>query len=178
MWRGFPLVVAVVGICSSIAAFVALLEVKAPGWGVVALEHWSTIAVALSIALALAFGRRAPVGPGAAQVAAAAAAVAFAVVALAKVYTGSISVSHVAAALSWASEAQALGVGALALGLIGPRMRGPAGWIGFLVAVCVTVGLAGYATSLKFDFEASVWFLAAGTAASLAGSAAARMDKR
>jgi hypothetical protein len=148
------------------------------GWGVVALEHWSPILIALSIALALAVERRATAGAWQAQIAAAAVAVAFVVVALVKVYSASSTpAGRLANALSWVAEAQALGVGALAFGLIGRRASSSAGWIAFVVAVCVTVGFAGYATSLTFDFKASVWYLAAGTAASLAGSAAARMHR-
>lgn len=178
MWRDLPLVVAFVGVCASIASFIALMEIRAHRLGrrrAGALEPDSHSALDC-----LGLGGRAAGHGGAwqAQIAAAAVAVAFVVVALVKVYSASSTpAGRLANALSWVAEAQALGVGALAFGLIGRRASSSAGRIAFLVALGVTVGFAGYATSLKFDFKASVWYLAAGTAASLAGSAAARMHR-
>jgi uncharacterized membrane protein YozB (DUF420 family) len=125
MWRDFPLVVAFVGVCASIASFIALMEISAPGWGVVALEHWSAILIALSIALALAVERRATTGAWPAQIVAEAVSVAFAIVALVKVYSHSSTVA------------------------------------------------GGIGESLNW-----VWYLVVVTAASLAGSAAARMHRR
>lgn len=179
MWRNFPIVVAVVGVCASIASFIALMETSSPVWGVIALEHGSLILIALSIALALAVERRTTAGAWQAQLAAAAVSIAFAIVALVKLYSASsTSASGLGQGLSWASEAQTLGAGALALGLIGLRVTNSTSWIAFLAAVCAAVGSAGYAISLQFEIKAFVWYLVAGTAAALAGSAAARTHRR
>jgi hypothetical protein len=175
VWRDFPIVVAVVAVFASIASFIALMEISSPGWGVSALEHGSVVLIALSIALALAVERRATAGAWQAQLAAAAVSIAFAIVALVKLYAA--SASGFGPGLAWASEAQTLGAGALALGLIGLRVTSSASWIAFLAAVCAAVGFAGYAISLQFDIKAFVWYLVAGTAAALAGSAAARMHR-
>ena len=178
MWRDFPLVAAVVGVCASIASFVALMEIRAPGWGVVAVEHASGVLLGLAIALALAIKRRPTVGAWQFQIAAATVAVAFVIVAFVKTYSPSSVASSIGGGLDWASEAQTVGLAALAFGLIGLRVASRVSWIAFLAAVSVAVGLAGYAITLKFDFRAFVWYLAAGTTASLAGSAAARMRRR
>jgi hypothetical protein len=46
VWRDFPIVVAVVGVCASIASFIALMEISSPGWGLIALEHGSVVLIA------------------------------------------------------------------------------------------------------------------------------------
>ena len=155
------------------------MEISFPGWGVIALERSGVVLIALSIALALAVERRATAGAWQAQLAAAAVSIAFTIVALVKLYSASSTLaSGLGQGLSWASEAQTVGAGALALGLIGLRVTSSASWIAFLAAVCATVGFAGYAISLELDTKAFVWYLVAGTAAALAGSAAARMHRR
>jgi hypothetical protein len=176
VWRDLPIVVAFVGVCASIASFIALMEISSPGWGVVALEHGSVVLIALSVALALAVQRRATAGAWQAQVAAAVVATAFAIVAIAKLY-GSAS-SGLFQGLNWAEEAQIVATGALAFGLIGLRVASSAAWTAFLAAVCAAVGFAAYAISLQLDAKAFTWYLVAGTATALAGSAAARMHKR
>ena len=179
MWRDFPIVVAVVGVCASIASFIALMEISSPGWGLIALEHGSVVLIALSIALALAIERRPTAGAWQVQVAAAAVSIAFAIVALVKLYSASSNLdSGLGQGLNWASEAQTVGAGALALGLVGLRVTSSASRIAFLAAVCAAVGSAGYAISLQTEIKAFVWYLVAGTAAALAGSATARMHRR
>jgi hypothetical protein len=182
VWRDFPLVGALVGTCASIASFVALMEITSPERGVLVLEHVSLVLVALSIAGALAVERRATTGAWQAQIAAAAVSVAFLVVALVKLYSKTSTIGEsLGQSLSWMSEAEAVAPGALAFGLIGLRLTTSASWTAFLAAVCAAVGLAGYATyalSVELNTKAFVWYLAAGTAATLAGSAAARMRRR
>ena len=178
MWRDFPFVVALVGVGASIASFIALMEVSSPGWGVVTLQRVCVVLVALTVALALAVERRATAGAWQAQIAAATVSVAFVIVALVKLYTGPSKFGGFDQGLNWAAEAQTVGLGALALGLIGLRVTTSASWIAFLATVCATVGFSGYAISLQLDAKAFVWYLVAGTAASLAGSAAARMHRR
>ena len=168
MWRYFPFVVALVGVGASIASFIALMEVSSPGWGVVALQRVGVVLVALAVALALAVERRATAGAWQAQIAAAAVSVAFVIDALVKLYMGSSEFGGLDQGLNWAAEAQTVGLGALALGLIGLRVTTSASWIAFLATVCATVGFSGYAISLELDTKA----------AALAGSAAARMHRR
>ena len=129
MWRDFPFVVALVGVGASIASFIALMEVSSPGWGVVALQRVGVVLVALAVALALAVERRATAGAWQAQIAAAAVSVAFVIVALVKLYTGSSEFGGLDQGLNWAAEAQTVGLGALALGLIGLRVTTSASWI-------------------------------------------------
>jgi uncharacterized membrane protein len=47
-----------------------------------------------------------------------------------------------------------------------------------LATGCVALGFAVYAVVLQPDAKAFVWYLVAGAAAALAGSAAARMERR
>ena len=143
----------------------------------ITLAHVSLVLVSLSIALALAVERRATVGAWQAQIATAAVSLAFVVVALVKLSSTS-SAAGSFQGLNWANEAGIVGTGSLAFGLIGLRVTTSAGWIGFAAAVSVAVGCAGYAISLEPDARAFVWYLVAGTAAALAGSAAARMHRR
>jgi hypothetical protein len=172
VWRDLPFVVALVGVSASIASFVALMEVRSAGQGVIALEHVSLVLIPLSIALALAVERRPTVGVRQAQVATAAVSLAFMIVALVKLYSASgIPID----AVSWADEAGIAGSGALAFGLIGLRARLSAGWL--VGAVAMAAGCAGYAVSLQPDTKSFVWYLVAGAAAALAGSAAARMHR-
>jgi hypothetical protein len=171
-------VVAFVAVCASIVSFVVLLESSSPGWGVVALNRVSEVLVALSIALALAVERRPAAGAWQAQVAAAAVSVAFAIVALVKLYSASSILAGLNPGLNWAEEASIVGTGALAFGLIGLRATASAAWIGFVAAGCVALGFAVYAVVLQPDAKAFVWYLVAGAAAALAGSAAARMERR
>jgi hypothetical protein len=178
VWRDVPFVVAFVAVCASIASFVALMEINSPGRAVIALEHASLVLLSLSIAFALAVERRATAGAWQAQIAAAVVSVAFVVVSLVKLYSTSSTSVVSFQALNWADEAGIVGTGALAFGLIGLRVTTSAGWTGFAAAVCVAVGCAGYAISLAPDTKAFVWYLVAGTAAALAGSAAARMHRR
>jgi len=178
VWRDSPLVVAFVAVCASIASFIALMEISSPGRAVIVLEHASLVLVSLSIALALAVERRATFGARQAQLATAAIALAFVVVALVKLYSTSSAVGGSFKGLAWADEAGIVGTGSLAFGLIGLRVTTSAGWIAFVAAVCVAFGCAGYAISLEPGTKAFVWYLVAGTAAALAGSAAARMNKR
>jgi hypothetical protein len=70
-----------------------------------------------------------------------------------------------------------VGLGALAFGLIELRMTTSAARIGFAAAACAAVGCAAYAISLELETKAFVWYSIAGTVATLAGSAAARMPK-
>jgi hypothetical protein len=142
VWRDFPFVAALVGVGASIASFIALMEVSSPGWGVVALQRVCVVLVALAVALALAVERRATAGAWQAQIAAAAVSVAFVIVALVKLYTGSSKFGGLDQGLNWAAAAQTVGLGALALGLIGLRVTTSASWIAFLATVCATVGFA------------------------------------
>jgi len=172
-----PLVVAVLAVCASIAAFVALLTTSSPGWGVIALNRVSDVLVLLSIALALAIERRPTVAAWQAQLAAAVVALAFVIVALVKLYATSSYVSGLVRADTWANEAAVVGLAAVAFGLIGPRNGVTSIRIGFVTAACAAIGCAAYAISLELDFKAFVWYSVAGTAASLAASAAARMPR-
>ncbi|PWU22363.1 MAG: hypothetical protein C5B48_10130 [Candidatus Rokuibacteriota bacterium] len=154
------------------------MEISSPGRGVIVLGHVSLILVSLSIALALAVDRRPTLGAWQRQVVTAAISLAFVIVALAKLYSASSTVGGSFQSVTWADEAGIVGTGSLAFGLIGLRVRNSAGWIGFVAVVCGAVGCAGYAISLEPDTRAFVWYLVAGAAAALAGSAAARMHRR
>jgi hypothetical protein len=137
----------------------------------------SDVLVLLSIALALAIERRPTVAAWQAQLAAAVVALAFVIVALVKLYATSSYVSGLVRADTWANEAAVVGLAAVAFGLIGPRNGVTSIRIGFVTAACAAIGCAAYAISLELDFKAFVWYSVAGTAASLAASAAARMPR-
>src|SRR5579863_5756965 len=110
------------------------------------------VLVVLAVGLALLVGREAVVGGWQAQLAAVGLAVAFAIVALVKLYTASskpylASPGWVQADL-WAAEAVQVGLGALALGLAGPRLRTAAPRVGFAAGGLVALGSDSYAAWL------------------------------
>lgn len=163
-------------VCISIGSFVAVqLQSNPAPWEPSALNHFGYVLVVLSVALALAVGRRGSARAWQVQIATAGAAVGFVIVALVKLYGSRLSGLAFTQALQWGGEGVAIGLAALAFGLVGPRVRASAAKLAFGAAVVVAVGSAGYALSMESDFRAEVWYFVAGTAAFLAASAAARV---
>jgi hypothetical protein len=150
---------------------------SSPGWGVIVLNRFCTVLVFLSIALALAVERRPTAWAWRVQVAAALVALAFVVVALVKLYAASSAFSGYGLAVAWAAEAGIVASGALAFGLIGPRASASGARISFVAVACASLAGAVYATTLELEIKAFVWYAVAGAAATLAGSAAARMRR-
>lgn len=118
----FSLGFSLFAVCVSIGSFVAVqLQSNPAPWEPTALNRFGYVLVALAVALALVVGR-ASAGGWQAQIVAAVVAVGFASVALTKLpYDHSHLGLTWSQALQWGSEAAAVGLGALAFGLIGPR---------------------------------------------------------
>ncbi len=163
-------------VCVSIGSFVAVqLQSNPAPWEPSALNRFGYVLVALAVALALVVERRASVGAWWAQGAGAAVAVAFVIVGLIKLYASGGGLAWIQA-LQWSEEAGAVGLGTLAFGLVGSRVRASAIRFGFGAAALAAVGGASYALSLELDGGAEVWYLIAATAAFLGASAGARLQ--
>ncbi|HLX33048.1 MAG TPA: hypothetical protein VKR79_09820 [Gaiellaceae bacterium] len=169
----------VVGVGASIASFAVETATNSGRWQLTAIFRGSEVLIVLSVAAALALGRRPGRTALLAQVAAAATALAFVIVALVKLHSASPHIDFsVNAPLNWSYEAGVVGLGALAFGLIGPRVRTPAIGPAFALTVFVAVGCAAYAIYGEREPRVDVWWAVALAMANLAGSAAARMERR
>ena len=177
-----PLRLAFCAVLASVVSFVATLDTSLNptrshwGWG--ALNSASEVLIFLALASALVFERRASARAAQLQIAAAAISVVFVIVALVKLYSASYFATGTFEAESWLSEASAIGLAAVAFGLIGFRRADIRLDRAFALAVCVTAGCAIYAISLEGGFKNGAWWGVTLVFATLAASAAARMHRR
>ncbi len=168
-----------VPVIASLVAFIAEVN-GSTGWWVFALERASYVLVVLAVAAALLAERRANVIVLGAQVASAAAAFVFMALALVKFYgaTPAVDVVEYAAARPWTSEAQVLGLAALAFGLTLVRRRTPAAVVFLVAAIAVAFGCAIYAITRKeLLYPAETWWSVAIAGAFLAAAAAAGLAR-